>query len=51
MRSSSIAFGDRHYEGNYNRLAIAGDAEITNSDVKKYIAPATFRFQSLPSEI
>lgn len=35
MRSSSIAFGDRHYEGNYNRLAIAGDAEITNSDVKK----------------
>lgn len=35
MKSNSIALGDRHYEGSYNRLAIAGDATITNSEVNK----------------
>ena len=35
MRSNSLALGDRNYEGKYNRLMIAGDGTITNSDVNK----------------
>lgn len=35
MKTNSFALGDRNYEGDYNRLMIAGDAKIVNSTVRK----------------
>lgn len=35
MKTNSFALGDRNYEGDYNRLLIAGDTKITNSKIRK----------------